>query len=99
MKTQFLRIQSIIPVMVGAWTALAGLLVVHPAHAQDVLLQNILASEFERPFTVSGIGVVVGLDGTGDTGANFAAARIYACLLYTSPSPRDGLLSRMPSSA
>ena len=33
-----------------------------------------------------------------------AAAREYAdlhqlCLLYTSPSPRDGLLSRMPSSA
>ena len=26
-------------------------------------------------------------------------ARIVACLLYTSPSPRDGLLSRMPSSA
>ena len=31
-----------------------------------------------------------------------AKARIrrrYRCLLYTSPSPRDGLLSRMPSSA
>src|SRR5680860_122219 len=25
-------------------------------------------------------------------------ANNYACLLYTSPSPRDGLLSRMPSS-
>ena len=25
--------------------------------------------------------------------------RGYHCLLYTSPSPRDGLLSRMPSSA
>ena len=25
--------------------------------------------------------------------------RPYTCLLYTSPSPRDGLLSRMPSSA
>ena len=25
--------------------------------------------------------------------------QINACLLYTSPSPRDGLLSRMPSSA
>ena len=25
--------------------------------------------------------------------------RNYTCLLYTSPSPRDGLLSRMPSSA
>ena len=27
------------------------------------------------------------------------AAQFSACLLYTSPSPRDGLLSRMPSSA
>ena len=26
-------------------------------------------------------------------------AEIERCLLYTSPSPRDGLLSRMPSSA
>ena len=26
-------------------------------------------------------------------------AAMYVCLLYTSPSPRDGLLSRMPSSA
>ena len=26
-------------------------------------------------------------------------AHLKACLLYTSPSPRDGLLSRMPSSA
>ena len=25
--------------------------------------------------------------------------KISSCLLYTSPSPRDGLLSRMPSSA
>ena len=25
--------------------------------------------------------------------------QILSCLLYTSPSPRDGLLSRMPSSA
>ena len=27
------------------------------------------------------------------------AAALHPCLLYTSPSPRDGLLSRMPSSA
>ena len=31
--------------------------------------------------------------------ARAAGARIADCLLYTSPSPRDGLLSRMPSSA
>ena len=28
-----------------------------------------------------------------------AKSQFYVCLLYTSPSPRDGLLSRMPSSA
>ena len=28
-----------------------------------------------------------------------AMEKAKACLLYTSPSPRDGLLSRMPSSA
>ena len=30
---------------------------------------------------------------------NWFRARYSSCLLYTSPSPRDGLLSRMPSSA
>ena len=30
---------------------------------------------------------------------NAAQAVAQGCLLYTSPSPRDGLLSRMPSSA
>ena len=29
----------------------------------------------------------------------FTRAYVLSCLLYTSPSPRDGLLSRMPSSA
>ena len=33
------------------------------------------------------------------TGLLGVAALISICLLYTSPSPRDGLLSRMPSSA
>ena len=30
---------------------------------------------------------------------DFAIKKVNSCLLYTSPSPRDGLLSRMPSSA
>ena len=34
---------------------------------------------------------------TTGTGGVFKMSRV--CLLYTSPSPRDGLLSRMPSSA
>ena len=30
---------------------------------------------------------------------NLSKTELIICLLYTSPSPRDGLLSRMPSSA
>ena len=40
------------------------------------------------------IGQAVVIDGE-----NIVAVVPEACLLYTSPSPRDGLLSRMPSSA
>ena len=32
-------------------------------------------------------------------GITISTAHVEYCLLYTSPSPRDGLLSRMPSSA
>ena len=34
-----------------------------------------------------------------DAAQDFNSFLMYICLLYTSPSPRDGLLSRMPSSA
>ena len=37
------------------------------------------------------------LEGVAILGEVFAL--LIVCLLYTSPSPRDGLLSRMPSSA
>ena len=54
--------------------------------------------------------VAVGNDGSHYGGDMYAEVQRYAaaavqlalgqdCLLYTSPSPRDGLLSRMPSSA
>ena len=36
---------------------------------------------------------------TGRELLDFQADLYHICLLYTSPSPRDGLLSRMPSSA
>ena len=39
---------------------------------------------------------VLDIDPTG----NYSETTAFnSCLLYTSPSPRDGLLSRMPSSA
>src|SRR5665647_3888329 len=41
-----------------------------------------------------------GQDGHEDDGGEHVGMwRMCGCLLYTSPSPRDGLLSRMPSSA
>ena len=42
-------------------------------------------------------GVVLGLLGKKDVRESNGLKK--GCLLYTSPSPRDGLLSRMPSSA
>ena len=50
----------------------------------DVIGTSLLFLPLFATFTV-----LVGLD----------IKRSYCCLLYTSPSPRDGLLSRMPSSA
>ena len=44
-------------------------------------------SSYQGTETTGKIKTLIGLDNN------------IACLLYTSPSPRDGLLSRMPSSA
>ena len=59
------------------------------------------SAEFRTPVCICGNDQ--DLDGRGvvlrkaDQQNNFV--QYHSCLLYTSPSPRDGLLSRMPSSA
>ena len=55
-------------------------------------------------FAISQIVVITGLDDKGMQKDLFKAfdyenMRLKICLLYTSPSPRDATLSRMPSSA
>ena len=45
-----------------------------------------------------GVGIVINPAAYTHTSVALHDA-LKACLLYTSPSPRDGLLSRMPSSA
>ena len=44
-------------------------------------------------------GRIMEIEGLPDLKLEQAFELTDACLLYTSPSPRDGLLSRMPSSA
>ena len=45
------------------------------------------------------VRVTVGVSGTGGGFKKFYRGETYICLLYTSPSPRDPIGSRMPSSA
>ena len=54
-------------------------------------------SDARTSVTQSLTGLTIDMYNKLDTGSS--NDRIGACLLYTSPSPRDGLLSRMPSSA
>ena len=58
----------------------------------------IFSSRGGMPVVVS---IILAVLLTAVVGAFFGlpALRLKGCLLYTSPSPRDGLLSRMPSSA
>ena len=54
----------------------------------------------QRPGTATGTTVTVGtMRYNSELNNNGGQAEIYVCLLYTSPSPRDATLSRMPSSA
>ena len=61
----------------------------------------------ELKFEIKNFDIIInatslGLKNGDDFNFNFANTKnevIYICLLYTSPSPRDATLSRMPSSA
>ena len=53
---------------------------------------------FSGPEGVSNFGAISLTQIPGDP-ESIKGNKARGCLLYTSPSPRDGLLSRMPSSA
>ena len=77
MKTHYLRISSLIPLFLGALSALAGVELVQPASAQSQL-QTLLTADFAQTQDISGVGLVTGLSGTGDSKGNDAAAILYA---------------------
>ena len=56
--------------------------------------------ELDDLISVGVLGLIDAIDKyDASRGAKFKTYAEFSCLLYTSPSPRDGLLSRMPSSA
>ena len=67
----------------------------------DRIIQTDLRNEMSRSYLEYAMSVIVGraLPDARDGLKPVHRRILYACLLYTSPSPRDGLLSRMPSSA
>ena len=63
-----------------------------------------MANRNTKGFGLIPQGTIGSTPATGGQGkylidAGMAVDLFQGCLLYTSPSPRDGLLSRMPSSA
>ena len=78
---------------------------------QDFSIDEIIADAYERLGLVGTAGhqlktakrsLNILFQEWGNRGIHFwevGNTNINFCLLYTSPSPRDGLLSRMPSSA
>ena len=55
----------------------------------NVIYQAVLNPHFDKEMIIQAC----------EAAKNNGFAGLCTCLLYTSPSPRDGLLSRMPSSA
>ena len=74
-------------------TSLASQRVMPLAQGFDVAAFENMANALTVGERVPGLAMAIVQNG------RVLSARGYGCLLYTSPSPRDGLLSRMPSSA
>ena len=76
-----------------------------PEHVEKMRAEGLRASGSQGDFTVSvnAMHLTDAQNITEPFDYAFITVKSYdtewACLLYTSPSPRDGLLSRMPSSA
>ena len=64
-----------------------------------VLPRNTAANSSITTATGTNGSITIHPDGGGKVYIKGDNAELVTCLLYTSPSPRDGLLSRMPSSA
>ena len=60
----------------------------------DIVEDQLIDTKSAEKGVISGVGAEIGM-----LVRQFGPLRFRGCLLYTSPSPRDATLSRMPSSA
>ena len=74
-----------------------------PVHDYEPSATDLVRLQEADMFFYHGLGLETWIDATldslGDDAPPSFSTHAMPCLLYTSPSPRDGLLSRMPSSA
>ena len=96
----------LLPVIIlGACASVAYSLIRNPRQIAEVALDVIPVTVRVIEVQQSSAELIVGSQGkvqpsmTANLSAAVAGPVAWICLLYTSPSPRDGLLSRMPSSA
>ena len=68
-------------------------------HSKDLVNWKLIGNGLHRPSQASSDVNLVTVQENGGIHAPTIRYNNGVCLLYTSPSPRDGLLSRMPSSA
>ena len=73
-----------------------GQITVQPGDIVDVLLER---TEDREGYVVLSREKAEKMKIWDEVEKAYAERKVVICLLYTSPSPRDGLLSRMPSSA
>ena len=65
----------------------------------ELILKHELATLYFAASSIAANGGLQGAETILEVSKLPSIGLQFSCLLYTSPSPRDGLLSRMPSSA
>ena len=83
---------------VAGTTALGSISAIASSAAQNLTGVGWVAGTLPKLYEKNGVIELPMADVAGG-GIVTGSALMGSCLLYTSPSPRDGLLSRMPSSA
>ena len=92
--------QALAPTLLAAYLKPMTL----PADIQDMIDDFAFLSDWEERYTHvidmgKNLAPLAPSEKNAASKVKGCVSQVWLCLLYTSPSPRDGLLSRMPSSA